>query len=54
MASHGITLQTVRGLALNSIAWDGVIPGFGVRRRVTTRAPSRAARCKLCRGTGNG
>jgi integrase len=33
MASHGITLKTVRALALNSVVWDGTIPGFGCRRQ---------------------
>jgi integrase len=33
MAFRGLNLKTVRGLALNSIAWDGTIPGFGARRQ---------------------
>jgi integrase len=33
MASHGITLKTVRALKPNSVIWDGTIPGFGCRRQ---------------------
>jgi integrase len=33
MASHGITLTSIRNLKLGTIVWDGVIPGLNVRRR---------------------
>jgi hypothetical protein len=33
MASHGITLKTIRKLALGSTIWDGVVPGFCARRQ---------------------
>jgi integrase len=35
MARRGITLQSVRALALNSTVWDGTISGFGARRQLS-------------------